>query len=187
MFVFILLITVLAALFVLSCDYELRLKNSMSAGYGVRSLIVSLLFAAPFLILPAYWSGFVMAQIVLGTFFVLFCFLLLSMLPAELLPLKLAEGICFRIYLPFCALVAGISGIGLLQAVVAVLIFAALWIVLKPIWPRFLEMLFKSRENVKEFLALNRQLLGIFTFILALVIATDRVRFIENFVKWLFN
>ncbi len=187
MFVFILLISVLAAVFVLSCDYELRLEKSGQSGYGFYSMAVSVLFSALFLVLPTYWDGFVIAQIFLGTIFILFCFLLLTMLPAELLPLKLAEGICFRIYLPFCALVAGISGIGLVQALIAVLTFAVLRIALRPIWPRFLEMLFKSRQNVKELLELNRQLLGIFTFILGMVIATDRVRFIENFVKWLFN
>ncbi len=136
--------------------------------YGLTSL-----FPAPMVLLSA------------GLILLFFSFIILNIIPSRqtawIYALKTHS---YWSYGASLSIIWAISGLPYRQTAIAVVLFIAVLFIISRYTPIKKET---YSENVKKILELFHLIGGIFQFVVVLIIATDRVRFLEKIARYLFE
>jgi hypothetical protein len=182
MFLFIILLGALTAVFSALTEVEMgRPENEPLYKQLLHKLPALLVSAILFLLIFTFRNIPVLA-LLLGLSFIVVSFMQLGILPA----ISKKPGLFFVHFLLISSL-AALSGLARQEALWGPLLFLALFPVLRMATKALKKFKGKSLENVNELLELSGVVNSIFIFIIGLIIASDRVRFLKKIAQWLFN
>ena len=144
-------------------------------------ILVSFMGPVLFSVIYSYKDS-IFLPILLGLVFIFISFIHLGIIT---LPRKF--NYYFSIHLILICTISALSGLDWHDAIAGPLIFLIFLPVLLLFTQKISKFNGKSRENVNELLELSGILNSIFIFVIGLVIASDRVKFLKKIAQLLFN
>ncbi|KAA3610379.1 MAG: hypothetical protein D8M58_05815 [Calditrichaeota bacterium] len=147
---------------------------------GIKQVFPSLL--GPVLFSVIYLHNHFVIQLISGLLFIFISFAQLG-----IIKFKKEFAYYFTVHFLLICAISALNGLAWQQAVWGPISFLFLTPPLIFISRKLSKFSGKSRENVNELLELTGIVNSIFIFIIGLVIASDRVRFLKKIVNWIFN
>lgn len=179
MFLFILIIALLNAFFAAIS----RTQNFYDGSYKSVTKSLVLLNASSIVLfaLVYIFRGQTIFLVLLGLVFLTISFSYLGILNLKNLP----EWNPSVVHSFFISVISAISGLTLKQAVIILAIYFITLILMNHFVFRFTHS-YEKDEKIIELMDLFKVLNGLFFFVLGLVIASDRIRFLKKIANWLF-
>ena len=178
MFGLILFLALLNAFFTISINFY-KIENLLNKQQ--KSDLVLMLLSFPFFALIFLLKTQTYLLIVLGIIFMIFSFIYLGIINAD----KLKNWKPFTMHALFMAVISGISGLSWEYGVGSLTgYFLFLFAFFLPALR--LQKKTAGNPNIAELTELLQVINGMFFFIIGLIIASDRIRFLEKIARWLF-
>jgi hypothetical protein len=182
MFLFIILLGVLTAVFSALTQVEMGRPENKTFYKQLLQKLPALLMSAILFYLIFTFRNITLLALLLGLSFIIISFIYLGILPAS----SKKPGL-FSVHFLLISSLAALSGLAWQEALWGPFVFLALFPILKMASNTLKKFSGKSLENVNELLELSGVVNSIFIFIIGLIIASDRVRFLKKIAQWLFN
>lgn len=177
MFFLIIIIALLSAFFATVTEYNNLKALTVIELIKKRSLLI--IVSLPVFIMVFYFQSHYFLLLALGLTFLLLSFIYLGIIDFK----RFTEWHSLGMHAFFIAVVTAISGLSLSNAVLSFVSFFVFLLIFLSIATRIKSY---GTENTNELLELFQVINGIFFFVLGLVIAADRIRFLQKIAKWLF-
>lgn len=179
MFLFILIIALLNAFFAAIS----RMQGFYDESYktGSKSLLLLNISSVLLFALVYILRGQTLFLIFIGLIFLMISFSYLGILRLKNLP----EWKPSVVHSFFISVISAISGLTLQQSVIILSIYFITLIILNLFVFRF-ALSYDKDEKIIELMDLFKVLNGLFFFVLGLVIASDRIKFLKKIANWLF-
>jgi len=179
---FIIILSTISAIFTALLETKESFSSNLPISKPYRNQIVFASIGFVLFFLIYFLKDFGVIQIILGLVFIFISFVHLEII-------SLTKRLTCHISIHFILIctISALSGLDWNEAILGPISF----LVLVPSITFFSQKLSnfsgKSRENVNELLELTAAINSIFIFVIGLVIASDRIKFLKKIARWLFN